>query len=437
MKISIMGLGYVGTVSAGCISQGGHSVVGVDLNKVKVDLINQGKSPIIEKDIDIIIDSCVREKRLRATTDINDAIRHSEVSLICVGTPSQLNGNLDLTFVRRVCEEIGEALKNKTEFHVVVVRSTMLPGSMLNTVIPTIEQHSEKIAGKDFGVCINPEFLREGTAVEDFYHPAKTVIGETDEDSGNIVAGLYKDIEAHLIRTDVATAEMVKYTDNVWHALKVCFANEVGDICKELKLDGCGVMDIFCLDTKLNLSPYYMKPGFAFGGSCLPKDVRALTYKAKTLDLILPVLNAIGDSNERQLERGLKMVMEKGNKKVGVLGFSFKAGTDDLRESPVVELIERLIGKGYDLKLYDRNVSLASIGGANKDYILNRIPHISCLMTEKIDHVIDHGDTLVIGNNSSEFSKIASYLREDQAIVDLAHIVDLGRTHEKYDGICW
>jgi len=437
MKISVIGLGYVGSVSAACFAKEGHRVVGVDTSKVKVELINRGRSPIIEKGVKEIVDAGVKRGRLRATTDIQEAIMASDLSLICVGTPSQLNGNLDLKYVLRVCEEIGHVLRKKDQFHVVAVRSTMLPGSMNNTVIPTLEGRSGKKSGIDFGVCLNPEFLREGTAVEDFYNPAKTVVGESDEDSGNILAGLYKSFNAPILRTDISTAEMVKYVDNVWHALKVCFANEIGDMCKAQKLDGREVMNIFCKDTKLNISPYYMKPGFAFGGSCLPKDVRALAYKAKNLDLVLPVLNAISDSNERQLERGLKMVLEKGNKKVGVLGFSFKAGTDDLRESPVVELIERLIGKGYDLRLYDKNVNLASIGGANKDYILNKIPHISRLMVDNIDCVLEHGDTLLIGNNSPDFIDISSKIRNDQSIVDLAHIEELGKHHGRYDGICW
>ena len=432
-----MGLGYVGTVSAGCFSDLGHQVIGVDTNAVKVELINQGRSPIIEKDIGDIIENNVAAGRLRATANIREAVMQSQISLICVGTPSQCNGNLDLDYVSRVCAELGAALRDKEEFHVVVVRSTMLPGSMSKVVIPVLEEMSGKMAGKDFGACINPEFLREGTAVQDFYHPAKTVIGESDEDSGNIVAGLYRSVDAPLVRTDVATAEMAKYTDNVWHALKVCFANEIGDLCKELSLDGYKVMDLLCLDTKLNISSYYLKPGFAFGGSCLPKDVRALTYKAKAMDLTLPVLNAINDSNQRQMERGLNMVLDKGNQRIGVLGFSFKAGTDDLRESPVVELIERLIGKGFDLKLYDKNVQMASLGGANKDYILERIPHISRLMTDQIDEVLSHADTLIIGNSTPEFKGLEGRLREEQSVVDLAHVVELNREHGKYDGICW
>lgn len=437
MKISIFGLGYVGAVSAGCLANNGHDVVGVDPNKIKVSLINEGKTPIIEKDIGEIIEESVNTGRLRATTEVSEAVNASDISLICVGTPSQLNGSLDLKYVRKVCEEIGASLKNKSEFHVVVIRSTMLPGSMRAIVIPTLEKCSGKRAGSDFGVCNNPEFLREGTAVYDFHNPPKTVIGETDSRSGDLLASLYEGLNAPMIRTDVETAEMVKYTDNVWHALKVGFANEIGNICKALGLDGHKVMDIFCKDIKLNLSPYYMKPGFAFGGSCLPKDVRALTYKGRSLDLELPILNAILPSNALQVEKGLRMIMEKGNKKIGFLGFSFKAGTDDLRESPLVELVERLLGKGYDIRLYDQNVKIASLIGANRDYILNHIPHISSLMVGSIDEVLTHAETVIIGNGAPEFRHVPGKLKKDQVLVDLVRITEARSQEGKYDGICW
>jgi GDP-mannose 6-dehydrogenase len=437
MNISIFGLGYVGAVSAGCLAQDGHSVIGVDPYQPKVDLINAGQTPVIEKDIGEIIAKAVAEGRLRATRDVAEAINGSEISLICVGTPSQQNGSLDLKYVRAVCEEIGLALKEKDAFHVVVARSTMLPGSMRTVVIPTLEEYSGKQAGVGFGVCNNPEFLRESTAVYDYYHPPKTVIGETDARAGDQLARLYQSLDAPLVRTSVETAEMVKYTDNVWHALKVSFANEIGNISKALGIDGHEVMDIFCKDTKLNLSPYYMKPGFAFGGSCLPKDVRALTYKARAMDLNTPILNAIMPSNQVQIDKGVSMVTEKGNRKIGVLGFSFKAGTDDLRESPLVEVIERLLGKGYDVRLYDRNVRIASLVGANKDYILNKIPHISKLMVDSIDEVLGHAQTIVIGNGSEEFRDIAERLSEGQVIVDFVKLGDRRSDNRLYDGICW
>lgn len=437
MNISIFGLGYVGAVSAGCLSKDGHHVIGVDPYRPKVDLINEGKTPVIEKDIGEIVENAVSQGLLRATQDVQEAVLASDISMICVGTPSQINGSLDLKYVRKVCEEIGMALRNKKEFHVVVARSTMLPGSMRSIVIPVLEESSGKKAGVDFGVCNNPEFLRESTAVFDYYNPPKTVIGETDAKAGDVLASIYKHLDAPLIRTSVETAEMVKYTDNVWHALKVGFANEIGNICKSVGIDGHEVMDIFCKDIKLNLSSYYMKPGFAFGGSCLPKDVRALTYKARSLDIETPILSSIIQSNQKQIENGLSMITEKGNKKIGILGFSFKAGTDDLRESPLVELIERLLGKGYDIRIYDKNVKIASLVGANKDFILNHIPHISKLMVDSIDEVMEHADTIVIGNGAEEFRDVPGRVEQGKVVVDLVRIVDKKSIDGSYDGICW
>ena len=422
MRISIFGLGYVGTVSAGCLASGGHEVVGVDPVQTKVDLINAGKSPIIEAGLEQIIASAVAEGKLRATTDQNQAVRETDLSFVCVGTPSQLNGNLDSTSVRRVCELIGSALREKQTRHTIVIRSTILPGTMRNIVIPTLEEHSGKRAGTDFGLCNNPEFLREGSAVNDFNSPPKTVIGQFNAGSGEMLASLYEHLEAPLIRTDIETAEMVKYVDNCWHALKIGFANEIGNFCDAFGVDAEAVMDIFCQDKKLNISSAYLKPGFAFGGSCLPKDLRALSYQAKMHDLQLPILNAVLPSNEMQISRGLRIVMESGNSRVGILGFSFKAGTDDLRESPMIEIIERLLGKGYDLRIYDRNVNLAALVGANRDFILNRIPHISRLMVTTIEGVLEFSKTIVIGNHDPEFQQIKSKLREDQTLVDFVRI---------------
>ncbi len=436
MKISIMGLGYVGAVSAGCLAEEGHEVIGVDPQQAKVDLINEGRTPIIERDIGDIIERNVAEGRLRATLDVLEAVRHTDISLICVGTPSLGNGHIDLKYVKRVCEQIGQGLRDHPG-HTVVVRSTMLPGTMRNVVIPALESASGLKAGQDFGLCINPEFLREGTAVHDYFHPPKTVIGEVDKASGDVLAKLYGHMPCPLIRTDYETAEMVKYADNTWHALKVGFANEIGNICKGLGLDSHKLMDIFCQDTKLNLSPYYLKPGFAFGGSCLPKDVRALSYKAKTMDISIPIIDSILPSNQEQIERGIRAVMDKGNKKIGILGFSFKAGTDDLRESPMVELVERLIGKGYDLRVYDTNVRMASIRGANREYILNHIPHISRLMVSTLEEVINHAGTIVIGNGSPEFRDVPRLLGPGQSIVDLVRIAETRSVEGVYDGICW
>ena len=437
MKISIFGMGYVGAVSAGCLASEGHEVVGVDPVQTKVDLINAGRTPIIEKDIGDLIASAVESGHLRATTDVGDAAMATEMSLICVGTPSQPNGNLDLSFVRRVCEQIGHHLREKDSFHVVVLRSTMLPGSMRSVVIPTLEQASGKRAGSDFGVCNNPEFLREGTAVYDYFNPPKTVVGETDTRAGDRLVEIYRGLSAPLIRTDLETAEMVKYVDNCWHALKVGFANEVGNVCKAVGTDGHRVMDIFCQDTKLNLSPYYLKPGFAFGGSCLPKDLRAFTYKARTLDLDVPILNSILPSNSLQVERGLGMVTSRDSKKVGVLGFSFKAGTDDLRESPMVEVIERLLGKGYDIRIYDKNVNVARLVGANREYILNHIPHIANLMVDTPEEVLAHAETIVVGNNDPEFGEVLEKMDASKTVVDLVRVRSTDRLRGDYDGICW
>jgi GDP-mannose 6-dehydrogenase len=436
MKICILGLGYVGAVSAACLAKEGHDVIGVDPQQAKVDLINAGKAPIVEKDLGDIMDQQVAAGRIRATTNVEEAVRQSDLSLICVGTPSLGNGHIDLKYVRRVCEQIGTVLKEHPG-HTVVVRSTMLPGSMRNVVIPALEGASGLKAGDDFGLAINPEFLREGTAIHDYFHPPKTVIGEIDKASGDVVAKLYGHLPGPQIRTDYETAEMVKYADNTWHAVKVAFANEIGNICKGLGIDSHRLMEIFCQDTKLNLSSYYMKPGFAFGGSCLPKDVRALTYKAKLMDISVPLIASILPSNQEQIERGIRAVIEKGSKKIGVLGFSFKAGTDDLRESPMVELIERLIGKGYDIRLYDSNVRFAALHGANKEYILNHIPHISKLMVGTIDEVLDHAETIVIGNGSAEFKEVPRRLREKQQIVDLVRISETKSVEGVYDGICW
>jgi GDP-mannose 6-dehydrogenase len=438
LKVTIFGLGYVGTVSAGCLASSGHEVIGVDPVPTKVDLINNGQSPIIEADISELIAAAVAEGRLRATEDVAEAILDTELSFVCVGTPSQPNGNLDLRYIKRVCEQIGQALKDKEEWHTVVIRSTILPGTMCQTVIPALEHSSGKTAGLDFGVCHNPEFLREGSAVKDFHCPPKTVIGELDTTSGDLLAQLYAGLPGPLIRTDLKTAEMVKYSDNSWHALKIGFANEIGNLCKSFDIDAHEVMKIFCQDRKLNISPAYLLPGFAFGGSCLPKDLRALAYRAKMHDLELPILNSILQSNEMQVARGLQLIMDKGHRRIGVLGFSFKAGTDDLRESPVIEVTERLLGKGYDLRLYDKNVNIASLMGANRDFILNRIPHISKLMVGGIDDVLDHAQTVVIGNKDPEFGDVPDRLRDDQVLVDFVRVTGGRRSEEgKYDGICW
>jgi GDP-mannose 6-dehydrogenase len=438
MKISVFGLGYVGSVSAGCLADLGHQVIGVDVNPNKVKMINAGQSPAIEKDIDRIIQKNTQAERLRAVTSAEEAVFNSDISLVCVGTPSSANGNLDLKFVERVCLEIGRALSDKASFHTVVIRSTILPGSTEEIVIPILEQASGYRAGKDFGIVFNPEFLREGTSVEDFYHPPFTIIGLHDPGSAEEAAKLYEGIDAPLLKVPLRVAEMIKYTNNCFHALKVAFANEIGRICKSQGIDSHQVMDIFYMDSKLNLSSYYLKPGYAFGGSCLPKDVRALIYNAHRLDQSIPVLEAILPSNEIQIRRGFEMISQTGYKKVGVLGFSFKAGTDDLRESPMVELIEMLIGKGYQVLIYDQNVSLAKLYGANREYIEQTIPHISTLMCNSIEEVLAKSEVVVIGNRASEFAPILQMVKKDQVIIDLVRIVkEQDHLGFKYQGICW
>ena len=437
MRVSIFGLGYVGTVSAGCLANDGHEVVGVDPIQTKVELINRGESPIIEAEIGGIIAETVKRGALRATSDPIEALSVTDLSFVCVGTPSQTNGNLDLRYIRRICEEIGSGLQKKSDRHTIVIRSTILPGTMHGIVIPVLEECSRKKAGIDFGVCHNPEFLREGSAVRDFHTPPKTVIGELDEESGSLLSALYAKLNAPIIRTTLETAEMVKYVDNSWHALKIGFANEIGSFCKKLGIDAHDVMNIFCQDQKLNISAAYLSPGFAFGGSCLPKDLRALLYTAKFRDLQLPILTSILPSNDMQVSRGLDMIMQEGHKRVGILGFSFKAGTDDLRESPIIEVIERLLGKGYDLSIYDKNVNFGRLVGANRDFILNRIPHISRLMVDSIDSVLDHAETIVIGNKDPEFQNVFTRIRESQSIVDFVRVGSRTSGNGNYQGICW
>ncbi len=436
MKLSIFGLGYVGCVSAACLSRRGD-VIGVDVNPVKVELVNEGRSPIVEPGIAELIAEGVAAVRLRATTDAREAVLNSEISLVCVGTPSNANGSLDLKYVERVCQEIGSILREKKDRHLVVIRSTMLPGTVDSLIAPTLETHSGKKVGVDIDLCVNPEFLREGKSLKDFYSPPFTLIGVADERVEERVAELYADIDAPVFVTSIKTAEMVKYASNCFHALKVTFANEIGNICKAVGVDSYDVMRILCADTKLNISPYYLMPGFAFGGSCLPKDLRALNYKAKEVDVPVPVLSAILPSNRLQVERAVEMVLRTGRKRVGVLGFSFKAGTDDLRESPMVTLIETLVGKGYQLAVYDRDVSLARLFGANKDYIEREIPHISQLMRPTIEEVLADSEVIIIGNRGEGFREIESKLRGDQTILDLVRLFDRPSDDLSYQGICW
>ena len=439
MKVSVFGLGYVGSVSAASFAADGHTVVGVDVNPAKVESLNEGRSPIVEKGLDELIRETTGDGRLRATTSTREAVEGTDLSLICVGTPSRKNGSLDLTYLERVCEQIGEVLRDKTTYHVVVVRSTVLPGTTPGVVIPALERTSGKKYGTDFGVSVNPEFLREGTALHDFRNPPMTLVGHNYASDAEPTQALYSQVDAEMVTTSIRTAEMIKYASNTWHALKVCFANEVGNLCKRLEIDSHEVMDIFCRDEKLNLSSYYMKPGFAFGGSCLPKDVRAMQYRAKECDLEMPVIQSILGSNDLQIKHAIEMVVETGKKKVGLLGFSFKAGTDDLRESPIVILAEALLGKGYSLSIYDKNVSVARLVGANKEYINTQIPHLSSLLSDSIDDVIRDADVIVVGNGSPEFAEALKTTRPDQIVIDLFRLKGIAKEEipAKYTGICW
>lgn len=441
MKISVFGMGYVGVVLAGCLAKEGNEVIGIDVNTTKVSLINEGKSPIVEKGIGEILSHAVKGSRtgsLRAKTDPMDAVMNSDVSFVCVGTPSNDNGGLNLEYVKKCCAEIGEGMANKNSFHIVVMRSTVLPGTIEDVVIPLLEDKSGKKCDEDFGVVMNPEFLREGTSVHDFYNPSFTVIGESDFKSGDVVKNIYDFVQAPVVKTEIRYAEMIKYACNAFHALKVTFANEIGNICKKLDIDSHKVMDIFVMDNKLNISSYYLKPGFAFGGSCLPKDLRALIYKANQKDVELALIRSILPANENQVRVAVDMVKKTGKKRVGILGFSFKAGTDDLREGPIVELIERLIGKGYSIKAYDKNVSLANLIGANKEFIEREIPHIARLMCRTIDEVLRNSEVIVVGNSDEEFKGIEKMCSKEQIIIDLCRIYDdIEQVPDNYRGICW
>src|SRR3954462_15388191 len=438
MRVSVFGLGYVGSVSAAEFAADGHEVIGIDVNPDKVASVNAGRSPIVEPGLEDLLAEGVAQKRLRATTSTAEAVDDTDLSLICVGTPSRKNGSLDLTYLERVAEQIGEALRSKDSYHVVCVRSTVLPGTTHEVVIPALERTSGKKYGTGFGVTVTPEFLREGTAIQDFRTPPWTPVGHNYRSDAEPTEALYANVQAPLVTTTIRTAEMIKYASNTWHALKVTFANEVGNLCKRLKIDSHEVMDIFCRDEKLNLSSYYMKPGFAFGGSCLPKDVRAMQYRAKEVDLDMPVIQAILGSNQLQIQHAIDEVVDTGKKRVGLLGFSFKAGTDDLRESPIVILAEALLGKGFQLCIYDKNVSIARLVGANRDYINTQIPHLSSLLTESIDEVLEKSDVIVVGNGAPEFSEALTRTRPDQIILDLVRVkTDRASIPADYRGICW
>ncbi len=441
MNIAIMGLGYVGCVTAGCLAQRGHRVIGVDVQAEKVSLLNAGKSPIIEPGLEELLAANVANGQVVATLDAASAVSTSEIVIICVGTPSEVNGDLDLSYVERVCTDIGRVLKSKDSYTTIVVRSTMLPGNAQAKLIPLLEQMSGKLVGDGWGFCINPEFLREGTAIADFNSPPFTVIGEYDQKSGDQLVILYDDIAAPLFRVGLGVAEMIKYTSNAFHALKVTFANEIGNLCKAYGIDSHQVMDIFVQDTKLNLSSYYLKPGFAFGGSCLPKDLRALLYSARQKDIHLSVLESILPSNRLQIDNAFDLLQKQGNRSIGLIGLSFKANTDDLRESPTVDLAERLIGKGYELHIYDREVSLSRLRGSNHAFIDHAIPHIGSLMRASIAETVSAAESIVIAKNltGQEYADLVGSLRPYHSVIDLVRLNGVGIPDFEgvYNGLCW
>jgi GDP-mannose 6-dehydrogenase len=438
MRISIFGLGYVGCVTAACLARDNHTVIGVDINPAKVDLLKSGQSPVIEPGLDEIICDVVENGNLQVSLDSQFAVQHSEISLICVGTPSNENGSLKIEYVENVCREIGAALSTKNNYHLVVIRSTVLPGTVEEKLIPILEKYSGLTAARDFGVCMNPEFLREGSAINDYYHPSLIVIGELNRQSGDILEELYAPLNVPINRTKLRVAEMVKYTCNAFHALKVDFANEIGNLSKANGIDGQEVMDIFVQDRQLNISPTYLMPGFAFGGSCLPKDVRAILYRAKELDVECPLLSAVLPSNKQQVENGIRLVERTGYKKIGILGLSFKAETDDLRESPTITLAETLLGRGYQIHIFDEKLNLSKLVGANKFYLEKELPHIASLLSPSIEELIAVSQVVVITNGSKSFRFVQNLLHNEQILIDLVGIAkNVDGSLISYEGICW
>lgn len=437
MKICIFGLGYVGCVSTACLANFGHDIVGVDVSESKVDLLNRGLATIVEKDVDVLVAKGAKEGRIRATTDHLAALEGAHASIICVGTPNDKSGHLDLRHIRAVARGIAEGLAKGADYHIVVIRSTVLPGAN-EEVGQIIEEFSGRVRGEGFDVVSNPEFLREGTAVADFHHPPYTVIGAGTDRAFEVASAMYSDIDAPVRRVPIRVAETIKMINNSFHALKVTFANEVGNICKKLDVDSRAVMALFCEDKQLNLSSYYLKPGFAYGGSCLPKDLSALKLIAHDNYLNTPLVASIDQSNAWQKARLVEMIQERETRKIGILGFSFKAGTDDLRNSPVVEVAEVLLGKGYDLRIYDHNVHFSNLMGANREYILDRIPHLENLISDDLESVVADCDLVVVANREKEFDRLPDLLRAGQAVIDLVGIPsDNFSEGVDYEGICW
>jgi GDP-mannose 6-dehydrogenase len=414
-RVAVFGLGYVGCVSATCLASRGNRVIGVDVSAEKVAMVTDGRSPVVEERIGDLVAEQVAAGRLSATTDSAKAVADTDIALVCVGTPSTPSGSLLTSYLEQVSEEIGAALAGRTSRYTVVIRSTMLPTTCEEIVLPRVEAGSGMCAGDGFGLAVNPEFLREGSSVRDFFEPPKTVIGQIDQASGDAVAELYEGLPGPVYRVPLGVAEMIKYADNGFHALKAGFANEIGAVCKALGLDSHVVMDILTSDTKLNISPAYLRPGFAFGGSCLPKDLRALTHRARRADVPVPILESILPSNEGQIDRVFRTIEATGKRRVGLFGLAFKPGTDDLRESPMVALAERLLGRGFELMIHDPQVAVSRLLGANRAYVDQRIPHLSRLMASSADAVASHAEVCVVGAADPE--AIAALRRVDGRIV--------------------
>jgi len=429
----------VGSVSAACFAHVGHKVVGVDVNTEKVAMIEAGRSPIIEVRMSELVAQAHAACRLHATTDSRQAVLDSEISFICVGTPSLRNGKPDLSHVEHVSREIGVALSEKKSHHTVVLRSTVLPGTTESVVIPALESASGRRAGSDFHVCYNPEFMREGSAVNDFLQPPYTVLGCKQQEHLALLRSLYKEIAGVTFETTIPVAEMVKYVSNSFHALKAAFANEIGTLCKHFNVDTQAVTKIFTSDTKLNISSAYLSPGFAFGGSCLPKDLRAITHSAKELDLDLPLLEALMRSNAEHVSRAADAILSTKRKKICVLGLSFKAGTDDLRESPQVQLIKRLLGEGCQVQVWDPDVSLGRLAGANRRYIEEVIPHIGSLLSSDLEQVVGAAEVIVIGTKAVDKKRLSPLLTAGHKVIDLIYLDSSLRPQgsASYEGICW
>ena len=438
MRVVVVGLGYVGSVCSACLADRGHDVVGVDTSEFKVECIRRGESPIVEKGLPELIGKAAKAGRLTATTRIAEAMPQADIVLVCVGTPSAEDGSLDLTHVKRACAEVGQALKRGGRFVTVVMRSTMLPGSVLDELAPVIEQAAGGKAGQDFGVAYNPEFLREGTAVEDFFGADYTILGAGCERSGEALQQLYAGVGGELIVTAIPTAEMLKYVNNSYHALKVAFANEFGRLCKREGVDSHEVMRLMRRDTKLNISGAYLSPGFAFGGSCLPKDLRATAHLARSHDVELPMLSAILPSNQIHLSVALRKILASGKRRIGFIGLSFKAGTDDLRESPILRVIGTLVGKGYDVRLHDPSIDMDRVLGANRRFVEQELPYLPERLRPDLDDVLAHAEVVVIGNRSHEYRSLGPRIRAGQVVVDLVDALDRRSvTAGEYHGLAW